>query len=108
MVPRVEALSVALVTDHQAMVSGQRRWWNGFGGFSPNPFLNNFFALLYGGTTRQRDVFFVEGEINPTDGLSRSVRIGDRLSVAVLQDVQFPEALEHPYRHAPARPDYQV
>jgi hypothetical protein len=62
--------SIALVTDHNAMASGQRRWNSGFGGFSSTGFhLNEFYRELY--ANGGGEVFYVEGEHNRADGLSR-------------------------------------
>jgi hypothetical protein len=64
------AASIALVTDHIAMASGQRRWNSGFGGFSSTGFhLNEFYRELY--ANGGGEVFYVEGEHNRADGLSR-------------------------------------
>jgi hypothetical protein len=64
---------VAIVTDHQAMVSGQRRWFSGYGGSSLSYWLNSAYCSAYswpGGA----EFFFVPGDLNTTaDRLSRSL-----------------------------------
>jgi hypothetical protein len=42
--------SVAVVTDHEPMVTAQRCWWSGFGGFSSAHNLNMFYLTLYNGS----------------------------------------------------------
>ena len=66
---------VAIITDHRAMVSGQRQYRSGYKGFSTSGPLNEFFSELYDNTLTRRDVFYVEGELNPADGPSREVRM---------------------------------
>jgi hypothetical protein len=74
--------NIAVVTDHQPMVSGQRRYWNGHGGFSSSYFLNQFFAELYSDESApfsndrfMRHVFFIPGESNPADPYSRNLSL---------------------------------
>jgi hypothetical protein len=94
------------------MATGQRRWWSGYAGFSAAYPLNDFFAELYGSedlSTTRRDVFFVEGAKNPADGPSRSVVLGQPLTVSPATIV-FPDvsAFEHPYMGRPPRAGWQV
>jgi hypothetical protein len=103
---------VAIVTDHEAMPKGQRRWWSGYCGFSPAEPLNRFYHELYGSddlSAYRREVFFVEGTQNPADGPSRSVALGDQLKVRK-SDKVFPAltAYAHPYLSRPERQPWQV
>ena len=52
----------------------------GYGGFSHSFPLNHFFSVFYDTDTHRRDVFFIEGAKNPSDGPSRSTRIREGLS----------------------------
>lgn len=104
---------IAVVSDHSALADGQRRWWSGYGGFSPNHWLNTFYNHFYAGVDLnavRRDVFFVEGARNPADGPSRSVAIKDPLSVTRVTDFIFPDvsAFFHPYMERPPRAYYEV
>ena len=95
---------IAVITDHIAMVTAQRRPISGNGGFSLAYHLNNFFIALYGSDgSLQGDVFHVDGHANPTDPLSRSTIVGQRRSVIVVSDVNIPPltAFMHPYREHP-------
>lgn len=103
---------VAVVTDHRALATGQRRWWSGYAGFSSAFPLNDFYAELYGEddlAVFRRDVFFVEGEKNVADGPSRAVVVGDGLS-ARHPDIAFPDVsvFAHPYSSRPTRETWQV
>jgi hypothetical protein len=104
---------VAVVTDHFAMASGQRRWWSGYAGFSPAYPLNRFFETIYGADDLgafRRDVFYVEGEKNIADGPSRSVDIGQPLTVSAAPNSLFPDVRTfwHPYAERPRREHWQV
>ena len=59
---------VALVTDHEALANGQRRWWSGNGGFSTAFHLNAAFRETNG----YAEIFHVQGKENLCDGDSRS------------------------------------
>ena len=72
---------IAVVTDHIAMVTAQRRPISGNGGFSLAYHLNNFFIAYGRDGSLHGDVFHVEGKSNPTDSLSRSNFLGQRRSV---------------------------
>ena len=71
---------VAIVGDHIAMASAQRRNATGNGGFSGGYYLNEFFATLYRNFSSP-EVFYVEGELNAADRPSRMNRLGDRLKI---------------------------
>ena len=73
--------NVAVVSDHQPMATAQRRWFNHHGGFSGAWPLNAFFGTLYEGAPPGsfREVFYVPGEANVADAISRSNRVGDGL-----------------------------
>jgi len=72
--------NLAVVSDHAALTSGQRRWWSGHGGVSTAYHINAFFEALYQGDAAKRaDVFYVKGEENPADAPSRANRVGDPL-----------------------------
>lgn len=66
-----KGLRAAIVTDHMALVTGQCRWYSGFGGCSASRYLNEAFRRGYSffGTL---EFFHVEGAKNPADGPSRS------------------------------------
>jgi hypothetical protein len=60
---------IALVTDHSALATGQRRWNSRFGGFSTSYHLNELYRELY--SRGSGEIFFVIGSLNPADGPSR-------------------------------------
>ena len=60
--------SVALVTDHIAITTGQRRWWSGHGGFSTSHYLNDAYNEMH----NYAQAFYVEGHLNVSDADSRS------------------------------------
>ena len=62
---------IAVVTDHSALVTGQRRWYSFCGGFSCAYELNRAFKTLYDWDPRAQ-LFFVEGIKNTADGPSRA------------------------------------
>jgi hypothetical protein len=98
--------SVAVATDHEPMVTGQRCWVSGYKGYSPSYHLNTFFSTLYA-TERAADVFFVPGAVNPADGPSRAIRLGHQLVVAPAQSLPLClSALFHPYREESNRRKY--
>jgi len=102
---------IAVVTDHIAMAMAQRRPISGNGGFSTAFPLNEFFVALYGEKgDLLADVFHCEGVKNPTDGISRSNRIGDPFRFTVNKEVTFPplSSFHHPYRCAPRRAWWNV
>jgi len=97
---------IAVITDHVAMATGQRRWYASYGGFSTSFFLNGFFEELYdhGGG----EIFHIDGVFNRADQLSRDPRAP--LTMAVREvDVVFTDlrSLRHPHREIPRLP-YQL
>jgi hypothetical protein len=96
---------IALVTDHAAIASGQRRWYSGNGGFSSSYLLNELFRVLYGGGGGE--VFFVDGVLNPADGPSRDVSATFALTVTPTRII-FPDlqAFHHPHVGIPRLPHY--
>ena len=101
---------VAIITDHRAMVSGQRQYRSGYKGFSTSGPLNEFFSELYDNTLTRRDVFYVEGELNPADGPSREVRMVQYI-VATPVEINLPtlNTFWHPQLNTPeTRKSYQV
>lgn len=97
---------VALVTDHHAIASGQRRWYSRNGGFSSSWHLNNLFDELYerGGG----EVFYVEGEHNLADAPSRDCS-APLTMLAQSAQIHVPPLTEflHPHREIP-RPAFHV
>jgi hypothetical protein len=71
---------VAVVTDHSALESKQRRWFSGNGGFSSAFFLNEAYRATYaeGWDTH---FFFIDGSLNPADAPSRDPRATLQLTV---------------------------
>ena len=88
--------NIALVTDHLALASGQRRWWSGNGGFSTAFPLNEAFREI----NNYAQVFHVEGLSNVCDEDSRSALAArsKTLRVEAVREV-FPElsAFKHPF-----------
>jgi hypothetical protein len=98
---------VAIITDHYAMAAGQRRWNSRFGGFSSAGYhLNEFYRELYRGGGGE--VFYVQGEDNRADGISRDPSAPFLLN-AVETDLTFRslELVEHPFERL-ERKAYQV
>jgi hypothetical protein len=62
---------VALVTDHMAIASGQRRWKSHNGGFSTQQYLNDAFRVINTAEV-ETTVFHVHGDDNIADGPSRT------------------------------------
>ena len=91
-----ENARIALITDHVAIATGQRRWYSNNGGFSTSFHLNEVFRELYdhGGG----EVFHVEGVRNEADQLSRDPYASTTLR-ATRAKVSFKElgSLRHPY-----------
>jgi hypothetical protein len=98
--------TIALITDHAAMATGQRRWYSNHGGFSGSYHLNALYDELYarGGG----EVFYVEGQRNEADQLSRDPSAPYQLRV-ISSDVTFKEltSVTHPYALM-TRKSYQV
>jgi len=70
---------IALVTDHEPLVTGQSRWWSHNGGFSLNPVLNRALQRMH---DRGVTAFHIPGALNPADGPSRT-RADPALSVTM-------------------------
>jgi hypothetical protein len=103
---------VAVITDHDALATGQRQWFSGYKGFSAAYPLNDFFDELYRDDDLQamrRDVLYVEGIHNISDAESRSVHIRQPLE-ARRTNIFFPDVsnFAHPYQHPPPRSAWQV
>jgi hypothetical protein len=88
---------IALVTDHVAIATGQRRWYSNFGGFSTSYHLNSCFEELYG--HGGGEVFHVDGVLNEADQLSRDPSASWRLTAkrvsATFRDLR---SVIHPHR----------
>jgi hypothetical protein len=91
--------NIALITDHLAIPSGQRRPRSGNGGFSKSYHLNNFYCSFYGDDNRDNQAFFVDGKLNLSDGISRENEIGQPLRVREISNMTFPSLKDfsHPY-----------
>ena len=101
---------VAIVTDHDAMARGQRRWDSQFGGFSSSYFLNGAFCSMYdeGWDT---EVFIVPGILNIADDISRNLGGASRKIGAWGYEGVFPRLGEycHPYAEGSrTRPEFMV
>jgi hypothetical protein len=109
-VPRFRAKTVAIVTDHDAIVGRQKRWWSGYSGFSASFYLNRFYNRFYNRDAfASREVFHIQGENNPVDAASRATTIGGRMVVEDIDAVvPVVSQLRHPYRRPPDRKWYQV
>lgn len=97
---------LAVITDHRAIPLGQRRWYDGFRGFSAAFPLNACYQELYSdcppGTFR-RDVFFVEGSQNIADAPSRSVSMGSPFTAEQV-NIVFPDVSDFYHPHAARAP----
>jgi hypothetical protein len=97
---------VALITDHVALATGQRRWYSNFSGFSTSYHLNNFFRTFYAGGGGE--VYHVDGERNEADQLSRdpsaSYSLVVREGCTTFRELS---TVRHPFETIP-RADYQV
>jgi hypothetical protein len=65
--PGYENAKVALVSDHVALTTGQRRCYSNFGGFSTSYHPNQIYDELY--SNGGGEVFYVEAEDNQADAL---------------------------------------
>jgi ribonuclease HI len=102
-----DGASVVVITDHAAMVTGQRRWDSNYGGFSSSGYhLNEFYRELYG--NGGGEVFHVDGEENRADGISRDPTATFTMKVAqadaTFRDLQ---SISHPFE-VRVRKEYQV
>jgi hypothetical protein len=104
--PGYQNARVALITDHVAMATGQRRWYSHFSGFSTSFYLNRFYQSLYAGGGGE--VYHIDGEKNQADQLSRDESATHTLAVK-RSTATFPELalVEHPFDRVP-RAAYQV
>lgn len=92
-------LRAALITDHAAMNTGQRRWHSHHGGFSANFDLNSAFRAI-NSSWIETEVFGIEGELNPADGPSRDPSNSDAMQVTQtsLLATESLDEFWHPYR----------
>ena len=92
---------IAFVTDHQAITMGQERWYAQTGGYGFGVELNNMFQRTEGCT-----FFFVPGECNLADGISRSTGSWCK----EVGGFRFPslENYSHPYVSIPERDIFMV
>ncbi len=94
---------IALVTDHEALAKGQRRWWSGHGGFSTAYHLNEAFKEI--NKNIRAEIWHVEGLKNPTDGDSRSDVAAKTkgINVTEMEVQRIPQLSEfyHPYARRP-------
>jgi hypothetical protein len=104
--PGYENARVALISDHVALATGQRRWYSHFSGFSTSYYLNRFFETLYAGGGGE--VYHVDGEDNEADQLSRDPTASYTLTVRE-GGLAFRElsTTTHPFERA-ARAAYQL
>ena len=97
---------IAVITDHVAMATGQRRWYANYGGFSTSYYLNSFFQELYdmGGG----EIFHIDGVRNRADQLSRDPSAPLHMAVREV-DVSFTDlrSVRHPHEKIPRLP-YQL
>jgi hypothetical protein len=89
---------IAVVTDHFALAAGQRRPLSGSGGFSRAYHLTAFFDELYK-YGHDSQVFYVPGELNPADPISRATTLGQPLSWEECYNQTIPPlaSFYHPY-----------
>ena len=88
--------SVALVTDHIAITTGQRRWWSGCGGF-PTPHCPNDACNEM---RNYAQAFCVEGHLNASDADSRPPEAAAAKQIECSEiDMAWPSpsAFLHPY-----------
>jgi hypothetical protein len=102
-------LTIAIVTDHQAIPNGQRRWYSNNGGFSTAWELNSAFTELYRHPAWHIELFYVPGELNIADPLSRHPETSYELRQEYVSDILFPsmDNFQHPY-DTDHRPDRYV
>ncbi|PHR97720.1 MAG: hypothetical protein COA68_12285 [Oceanobacter sp.] len=87
---------IAIVTDHIALATGQRRWWSNYGGFSTAHALNEAFLRL---PVPEGHIFYLPGSENPADALSRDVSSRSYALVERRSNVRLPALGRswHPY-----------
>lgn len=100
--------SIALVSDHRSIATGQRRWFSFFGGSGASYYLNHLYEVFYD-SPYEREIYYVEGPMNIADKASRSSRLRQPLRWNKA-DVIFPSLAhyEHPYASKPKREPYNV
>jgi hypothetical protein len=103
-----DADRVAVVTDHEALVSGQRRALSGFGGHSTAYQLSAAYGLAYSRYGRT-EFFHIEGAANPADAPSRSAHklATDAVVACVVDVVLDTTSATHPFAAVP-RPAFMV
>lgn len=94
---------IALITDHEPMVTGQRKYWNAHAGFSSAWHLNEFFAEMYDDPSATRHTFHVPGVLNPPDADSRACALHNPLSVAPLGQIALLPPSAYTTLRAPTR-----
>jgi hypothetical protein len=102
-------INIAIVSDHQAIPNGQRRWYSNNGGFSTAWELNSAFTELYRHPAWHVELFYVPGELNIADPLSRHPETSYELKQDDVSDILFPsmDNFHHPY-DVDHRPDRYV
>jgi hypothetical protein len=97
---------VALITDHVALATGQRRWFSNFSGFSTSWYLNRFYETFYEGGGGE--IYHVDGERNEADQLSRDPNASYTLTVreneSTFRDLS---SVNHPFERT-ARAAHQL
>jgi hypothetical protein len=90
---------LAIVTDHDAIVNGQRRWYSRNGGFSSAYELNQCYVDAYREEGWRVEFFAVQGTANIADALSRDTSRPTYTIVLEEADVVFPalSCFRHPY-----------
>lgn len=68
--------NLAIVTDHEPIVTAQRRTWSGNGGYGHGWPLNECFLAAYAQPYRVQ-FFWIAGHLNPADGPSRTATTKD-------------------------------
>jgi hypothetical protein len=88
---------VAIVTDHEALERGQRRWYSSTGGFSAAFYINEAYRAAYADEW-DTQFFFIPGKENPADGPSRDALATRALDVTLAAITLPPlSSLRHSY-----------
>lgn len=90
---------VAIVTDHSAIESAQRRWNSNFNGFGRTARLNDLYLEAYGGKYQRVEFFFVDTEHNLADKPSRDSTATFQLQIRTDQII-FPSLGEFKHSYA--------
>jgi hypothetical protein len=100
----------AVVTDHFAIVAGQRRPLSNNAGFSRAYHLNNLYREVYYRAEVDTDFFFVDGRRNMTDAVSRNSRVGEPLTARIQEKKTLPSlrSFYHPYSRVEPRKWWNV